>query len=253
MEASELIQYPSYNFSYRDVLDAQGNLAIRIQYFCDLIPEAPTGFREFLSRVNDFLRGEYREWASTVLDSVTMMELAARYNQRYFLNKNAKDPRQWWAGSTDDCEKILMSSFGGLPINVCVVAHGGEDKDEVNGGFVRTIKAPGRLSKGVCAGYSEVYHAFVSRDTKTGERNYLLQTQPDNLWIAKTGIQAPDPSWQTWESVNPQNTQPAHFLVYGDPGSRKSTFAATLPKPMLVWFFDQVGMDLPYIRNGEYV
>lgn len=44
---------------------------------------------------------------------------------------------------------------------------------------------------------------------------------------------------------------PLHCLVYGDPGSGKSTFAATFPKPMLVFLFDALGKDGPYIRQGE--
>lgn len=42
-----------------------------------------------------------------------------------------------------------------------------------------------------------------------------------------------------------------HVLIYGDPGTYKSTFAATCPKPMLVWCFDSVGKDIPYCRGGQ--
>jgi hypothetical protein len=39
-------------------------------------------------------------------------------------------------------------------------------------------------------------------------------------------------------------------LVYGEPGSGKTTFAATWPKPLLVIFFDPIGKDLPYLELG---
>jgi hypothetical protein len=198
---TDLTQYPGHQFFYRDVLDTEGNVLIRIQYFADMDPTHPTGFRNFMTRLQDFYN-EYASWATAIIDSVTMLELAARYNEKYFLNPKAKDPRQWWAGSTDALEQVLMSSFGAMPINVCVVAHGSEDKDEVNGTFVRTIRAPGRMSKGTAAGYSEVYRAYVPKERDAqGKPLYYLQTQPDGLWIAKTAIDAPNPSWGHYDCL----------------------------------------------------
>lgn len=43
---------------------------------------------------------------------------------------------------------------------------------------------------------------------------------------------------------------PLHILGYGDYGAKKSTFFATLPKPLLVLFFDPFGKDGPYLRAG---
>lgn len=42
-----------------------------------------------------------------------------------------------------------------------------------------------------------------------------------------------------------------HTIVYGDPGSRKSTFATTFPKPLLVKNFDANGKDMPYRKWGR--
>lgn len=44
--------------------------------------------------------------------------------------------------------------------------------------------------------------------------------------------------------------RPVHALVYGDPGSGKSHFAATFPKPMLVLLFDPYGKETPYLRDA---
>lgn len=41
-----------------------------------------------------------------------------------------------------------------------------------------------------------------------------------------------------------------HFLIYGDSGAGKSTGAATFPKPALVFMFDPIGKDTPYLRKG---
>lgn len=42
-----------------------------------------------------------------------------------------------------------------------------------------------------------------------------------------------------------------HCLLYGDFGSGKSTFAATFPKPMLVFCFDHNQKEMPYRRGGK--
>lgn len=47
-------------------------------------------------------------------------------------------------------------------------------------------------------------------------------------------------------------TRPAsQWLVYGDPGSGKSHFAATFPKPMLVLCTDPRGKAMPYLRGRK--
>lgn len=45
-------------------------------------------------------------------------------------------------------------------------------------------------------------------------------------------------------------THPIHCLVYGESGTKKSTFAASFPTPILVFFFDPLGKDAPYLRRG---
>ena len=41
-----------------------------------------------------------------------------------------------------------------------------------------------------------------------------------------------------------------HVADYGNPGSRKSTFFATFPQPIVVGHFDAVGKDMPYWKLG---
>lgn len=42
-----------------------------------------------------------------------------------------------------------------------------------------------------------------------------------------------------------------HVMPYGDAGSKKSTLAATFPKPALVLFFDKFAKATPYRRRGK--
>ena len=46
------------------------------------------------------------------------------------------------------------------------------------------------------------------------------------------------------------NRPPIHVLIHGETGSGKSSFAATFPKPALVFLFDPFGKHLPYVRGG---
>jgi hypothetical protein len=188
-----------YGIYSRDVLNDAGELLIRIEYFGDVNVQKPTGYKAFLTRMQDFYN-ELPSWGTAVIDSTTFMEFGARKYEQYVLNPKTKDRRQWWGGSTDTVEEMLQGSFGAMPINVVVICHVDEDKDDFNGMIVRKPKAPGRLSKGLAAGYSEVYHAYVYRDAE-GNRQYALQTQPDQMWIAESQVGAPDPCWGNYEAI----------------------------------------------------
>lgn len=187
------------NFLSRDVIDDNGELMIRLNYFGDVNPKQPTGFKAFLTRMQQFYN-ELDYWQTAVVDSLTFMEFTARKHEQYVLNKSAKDQRQWWAGATDALEEMIQGSLGAMPINVVVIAHIDEHKDDFNGQILRRPKAPGRLSKGVAAGYSEVYHAFAFRDEQ-GKQDYALQTEPDNMWICESQVNAPNPCWPNYDAI----------------------------------------------------
>jgi hypothetical protein len=156
-------------------------------------PQQPQAFRRFRNRLtrleDDLAAGGFQ---TVILDSVTFMELMARKEAQYVLNKTSKEPRQWFAASTDALEELLMIRFGSLAINVVVLAHIDEDKDEVHGQYVRHPAAPGRLRKRSPAGFSELYHAYVARD-ESGAPEYLWQTRSNALYNAASQISAPDP------------------------------------------------------------
>lgn len=189
----------AYGTPYQEVLSTKsGETIIRIEHYIDLDPLKPQAYARFLRRLSD--GGEFPEWRTVVLDSVTFMELMARKYAQYTLMPNSKEPRQWFASSTDTLEEVLMVRFGALPQNVVVLAHIDEDKDELNGVYLRNPMAPGRLRKRSPAGYSEVYRAYVRRDTN-GEREYLWQTRSDNMYSATTQLDAPDPCVQHYTAI----------------------------------------------------
>lgn len=186
---------------YRDVISRKtGKLLIRVENYLDTDFKQPEAYHRYLTRMTRFQQ-EYADWATVVFDSVTFAELTARKWHQYGLNPTAKDGRQWFGGSTDLIEEMLMGRLAALPMNVVVCAHVDEDKDELHGTFVRTPKMPGqRLRKGVMAAFSEVYRAFITKNEQ-GQRVHLLQTRGDNLWASSSQIGAPDPCYPDYKSL----------------------------------------------------
>lgn len=184
---------------FREVVSKKGELLIRLEYFIDAEPELPIAYPRFLKRIRDF-QSEYGQWATAVVDSITFMELAARKWHQYGLNPTAREPRQWFSGSTDLLEEMLMIRFGSLPMNVCIAAHVDEDKDEAMGTFVRNPKAPGRMRKSLGAGYSELYRAYAVRGER-GDLEYWWQTKPDKQYSASSQIGAPDPCPPVYSAI----------------------------------------------------
>lgn len=178
---------------YYDVTSTKtGKLLIRVERFVNVnAEEYPDAYIQFLKRMAAF-GAEYGDWATVVIDSVTFMELSARMAQQFILNKTTKEPRQWWAGATDDLERMLMLRFANLPMNVVVVCHIDKQTQDFFGRNLQTMSAPGRLSKGLPAAFGEIYYTFPQRDANTSV-SYWLQTRSDLQHVAASQIGAPDP------------------------------------------------------------
>lgn len=189
------------NVPVDEVVNDKGELQVRVEHYLDTDVKNPRAYAEFLARMQR-LHDDIKAWniATFVTDSVTFMEIAARKEQQYKLNPTSRDPRQWFAGATDTLEEVLMIHLGSLPINVVVVAHIDEDKDELHGTMVRNPAAPGRLRKRSPAGYSEVYRAFVQRDGD-GQPVYLWQTRSDPLFNALSLFNVPNPCLQGYREL----------------------------------------------------
>lgn len=228
---------------------------IRLEYFHDDDPEDPKAWQAFQERWEGF-DPVAEGYKTVVCDSQTFMAMRKRNDCQFRTMKKAKDPRRWYAETTDAIERCLMGRWAGLRCNVVLICHVSQEKDEVHGSFVFNPMASGRLAKGLPAGYSEVYHAYVDYDKKKQESTWHLQTVGDNRFSAATQIQAPDgcePDYEAlWEDWPAKKVKPiVHTLVYGDFGSKKSFLAASFPKPILVQMFDPIGKENPYLSQGE--
>ena len=189
-----------------NVKSAKGKLRVRIEHYLSTDPEAPEAFRNFRNYIGT-LNERIQQYAiqTLVTDSVTFMELAKRKEEQYVLNAvsnrgNKADGRQWYAASMNALEDHIMIRMAALPINVVVIAHINELKDDAIGNILYNPAAPGQLGKKMPAAYSELYRAHVSRDLD-GERHYVLQTQADNMFNAGSSIPAPDGCDNTYAAL----------------------------------------------------
>jgi len=236
---------------YRDIIHPDG--AIRIEYFHDHDLENPTALLTFRARLS-LLHNEYDSWKTIGLDSLTTMDLVARKLEEKTLNPNTKDKRQWFGEGTNALEEIICWRFASLPMNVVLICHIDERKNEISGEILRGPSARGRLARQglVNAYYQEQYHLYTMRD-ETGKRIHACQTQNRDGWVATTQINAPDPCYPHYESIwqgfNGQARPNIHALIYGDTGVGKSTMFRSFPKPMLVFMFDPFGKDFPYRKD----
>jgi len=187
-------------------------LLCQIEYFHDPDPRKPQAFRQFRNRF-DTLYPEVAEgrWATVVIDGVTFLELISRKLYQHDEIKG-KEPRRWYAQSTEDLEELLMCRAGAMRCNVVVCAHLDKAYDEAAGGNVHHPAAPGRMSSRFGAGFPEMYvcHGIKKSD---GAMNYYLQTRTDAKCAAESVfLEAPDPCqpdyralWSTWDEKHGTN------------------------------------------------
>ena len=249
---------------YREITDNEGKVLIHIEYFHDYDSERPDAFPRFRTCMAK-LHETYGQYNSYVLESVTSMALSSRKHHQKVLNPDTREPRQWHAGATDDLEEFLCMRLPSLPYNVGISLHASREKDEVNETFVRNLSAPGRLSarQQLAAYWPEVYRAYAKETVVEAiapdkDLYHFLQTRFGRIegeqWFAATQIKPPSLCWNSYDALwwegGTASPEPLHVLVYGDTGAGKSTFLASLPKPMYVLNFDGLGKEKPYINQG---
>jgi len=229
-------------------------LLVRYEHYIETDPESPSTYERFMGRMAK-IHLELDQWATIVLDSLTFMESSARYYSQYKLNRGVKDGRQHYAFSTDAIERIVVNRMGGWLNNVLVIAHVNDSKTDLEGRTLFSVDAPGKMPVRCPAGYSEFYYSYVEEDEKEG-LIYCLQTRSNRTHGGASQIDAPNPCladyeelWANWPED--EEREALHCLNYGPSGVGKSTFAATWPKPMLVFGFDPYAKERPYKRLGR--
>jgi len=185
-------------------------LLCQIEFFHDADPRKPQAFRQFRNRFDTlFEEVQASRWATVVIDGVTFLELISRKLYQHDEVKG-KEPRRWYAQSTEDLEELLMCRAGALRCNVVVCAHLDKSYNEVSGVSVHHPAAPGRMSTRFGAGFPEMYVAHCLKQSD-GQVKYWLQTRTDSQCAASSVfLEAPDPCepvykalWATWDAKHP--------------------------------------------------
>ena len=189
---------------YRDVVDANGELLIRIYYFHDENPEKPTAYKRYMRFMHGFDARERRNWETLVIDSVSAMSRACKLMHEFDLNPDYKDPRKWYADTADYIERMLTRFASMQDINLVLLCHISRKTDEAAGTFLRMVKLPGRMGMDGPDGFPEVYRMFVQQGTGTR----MLQTLKNgsDSWLAGSQFcRAPNPCeprysalWANW-------------------------------------------------------
>jgi hypothetical protein len=188
---------------YRDVVDDKGDLLIRVMYLHDENPERPSAYKRFLNLMNSLNPVERQRWETIVVDSMSAMSRANMVMHQFDLNPSYKDPRKWYADVADYIERIITRFSGIRDVNIVMLCHISRKMDEASGGYMRTIKLPGRLGLDGPDTFPEIYRLYVEQGT--GRR--LLQTQKSSdSWLAGSQFcKAPTPCeprysavWSNW-------------------------------------------------------
>jgi len=185
-------------------------LIIRVEYWGETNPLEPTAYGRFVGRLSS-LEKEIAEvpYATVVLDSVTALELAARYYSENNVNKfNAKgeetrEGRLHYAFSMKACEQLVMTRWPNLiGTNAIVIAHYEEHQDESDDGerivSKKTIAVPGKLAGRIGTQFSEVWRVYVD---ESGQRVLQTTARPRNQFNCKTSIDLPDGSYPHYKII----------------------------------------------------
>lgn len=191
---------------YQEVLDPDGKVIWRVEYYGNPNPKAPYASWWFNVRLAQFDPFQY---ATKVTDSVTSYELSVRKYDEYIENAAAKDGRQHYGASKSRLEEVLMMQMGSWPGNVITIAHLSMEKEEWSGMFIRNPSVVGKLDGRIASYYSEQYYSHVVDDPEavaTHGIRYQILTSPTGGYMAQTHIDAPlycaptyDALWVNWD------------------------------------------------------
>lgn len=182
------------------VLDANGELLTRIEYYDDPDPEFPSSYARYIQRSNWLARET--GWGTTILDSITSMQEAYFRHQMYTMNPDYKDPRLWYGHMKTEMVNQLKARFAHLASNTVVIGHIDKGKDEFTTGILHGVSAVGTLSGDLPTAFGETYLAHIIPDKVRPDQSIgMLQTRINNLFFAASQVDAPDPCVMDYQAL----------------------------------------------------
>lgn len=135
---------------------------IRVEQYFDEDATKPEAWMRYVRRMSNF-KAEYNKWATTVVDSLSMLMLGMRNFSEFILNtssaagKEAHGMRHHGYAATQVWQQII-NKLGNAPMNVVVTAHVDKQRDEIAGKFIYNPAAPGQLSEQMPGAFGEMYY-----------------------------------------------------------------------------------------------
>ena len=193
------------------------NWIVRVEFFNERDPRNAKMMPNFMARMNDIER-DIRAWkvASIGLDSVTFLELGARFYNKYSFHPTNKrgadvqDERIHYAAAGRAVEEWIVSRYPGLQrlCNVVIIAHTKAKTDESSGENEdqreekKVIAAPGQTSAKIAQAFSEVYRLYMD---DAGQRWLQTSLRPSqNNFECKSTRQLTDPTQAHWKAIERQ-------------------------------------------------
>ena len=208
--------YKDLGIKVQDIVDANGHLIVRIEFYCDIDPEQPQGCSQFERRLQGFYK-EAESWASVAIDSMTHYQhsglLRAKRDLDFKLYAPGKDGRQPYGLVAEQLAILLFSRTAHWPTNVGVLCHIDENKEDFGDmGVLKTMALQGKMAKRAPSGFGEVYTLRVLPKRKDDKGNSIreLQTVSDERFVGKhTVTKAPDvivsPTYESlWANWQPK-------------------------------------------------
>ena len=196
------VERAEYCFYQNFFSKTTGKWLVRVEFFSEADPRNAKAVDHYMARMNS-MEKDIQEWGvrTVGLDSITFLELAARYHNKYTFhptNKSGESVQNemiHYAASSRFVEEFVMGRYPGLRnlCNVIVLAHiidkayeEGEDDVKMPG---KMIAAPGKLPGKITGAYSEVYRLYVD---KSGAHRLQTADRHGNMYQCKSLRHVPD-------------------------------------------------------------
>lgn len=173
-----------------------------------------TAYRELASRLRSLSREDELKYRTIVLDSTTslldiitddILGLSGKGSGAH----EGLDLKHW--GSVDERFRKFFTTLKRLNCLCIVVSHEQVFKDEnLNVIYYAAMRVGQKISMKAPGYFDEVYRCYVTSDRKTKKRQYLMQTQRDGRYPARTSYNLQDPEVGTVPILDveePQNIQ----------------------------------------------
>lgn len=198
--------YSDAGIMAEDVVDEDGLLLIRLEYYLDPDPANPVAADQLEARLTGF-EHQATAWSTVVFDSMTFFMHAslrrAAVRNPIQAGKNQVIDLTWYSSLKADVERTLKSQAVWWLTNVVAIFHTNQEKAEFADTLVRGILATGKLPSELPPGFDEIYRVKLIMGQKSGEDyKRVLQTRHDTIWAATSvTAKAPNPCEPNFDAL----------------------------------------------------